>query len=72
MCATIVVYVRSIESLDIDFRLSLTCSSGRKHLSTVKREFVSGRLKQDKVPGNGVVHTLDLDKAFSLHRGPQT
>ena len=30
MCATFVVYVRSVESLDIDICLSLVCSSGRK------------------------------------------
>ena len=30
ICATFVVCVRSIESLDIDLWLSLVCSSGRK------------------------------------------
>ena len=30
ICATFVVYVRSIESLDIDLCLSLVCSSWRK------------------------------------------
>ena len=29
MCATFVVYVRSIQSLDIDLGLSLLCSSRR-------------------------------------------
>ena len=57
MGATFVVYVRSIESLDTDFVLSLACSSGRKPSSTVQY-LVSGCLKQDKVPGNGVFHTL--------------
>ena len=32
---------------------------------------MSGCLKQDKVPGNGVFHTLDLERAFSV-RGLHT
>ena len=52
-----------IESLDIDLCRRLVCSYGREY-------FVSGCLKQDEVPGNGVFHTLDLEKVFSF-RGPQ-
>ena len=66
MCATFAVYVRSITFLDIDLCLSLVCSIGRKLERTVKEYFVSGYLKQDQVPGNGVFHTLDLEKAFSF------
>ena len=36
MCATFVVYVRSIKSFDIDLCLCLVCSSGRNPSSTVK------------------------------------
>ena len=46
----------------------------KKALKHSKKYFVSGCLKQDRVPGNGVFHTLDLEKAFSFrglhpHRG---
>ena len=67
MCATFVVYVWSIESLDTDVCLSLICSSGgKKALKYSKEYFVSGCLKQDKVPGNGGFHTLNLENAFSF------
>ena len=62
MCATFLVYVRSIESLDTDLFISLVCSYRRKP----KEYFVSGCLKPDKVPGNRVFHTLDLETAFSF------
>ena len=69
MCVTFVVYVRSVESLEINLCLSLFCSSGRKIKMKHRKEyFVSGCLKQDKVPKNRVFHTLYLEKAFSLLR----
>ena len=38
----------------------------KKALKHSTEYFVSGCLKQDKVPGNGDVHTLNSEKAFSL------
>ena len=35
-------------------------------LKAQKRVFVSGCLKLDEVPGNGLFHTLDLEKAFNF------
>ena len=75
MYATFVVYVRSIESLDIDlfFKPGLFVFFWKKALKHSKEYFVSGRLKHDKVPGNGVFHTLDLEKAFCFRGlGPLT
>ena len=82
LCATFVVYVRNIESLDIDLCLSLqlqgsltpdthqvhylVCSSGKEALKHSKEYCVSGCLKQDNVPGDGFFRTLDLKKAFSF------
>ena len=81
MCASFVVSVRCIESW-----YRPLCRPGlflwKKSLKHSKECFVSGCLKQDKVPGkfNGVYHTLDLEKAFSFSPwsppeafcGPQT
>ena len=39
-----------------------------KFLEHIKEYFVSGCLKQDKVPRNGVFSTIDLEKAFSFRR----
>ena len=38
----------------------------KKALKHRKEYFVSGCLKQDKVPESGIFHTLDLEKAFSF------
>ena len=44
------------------WRHCLICSSGGKALKHSREYFVSCCLKQDKVPGNGVFHVLDLEK----------
>ena len=41
----------------------------KKDVNHSKEYFVSGYLKQDKVPGNGFFHTLDLEKKPSASGG---
>ena len=67
-CATFVVYVRSI----IVFGYWPLPRPGlflwKKAWKHSKEYFVSGCLKQGKVPGNGVFHTSAVEKAFSFRR----
>ena len=66
-CANFVVYVMSIECLDIDLCLSLVCSSGRKSLKhTVKSILWVAFWNRIKCQKKCVFHTLDLDNAFSF------
>ena len=38
----------------------------KRALKHSEEYFVSGSLNEDKVPGNGVFHTLHYEKAFSF------
>ena len=52
MCAAFVVYVRSIESL-VETFVEACYVPPKESLKHSKEYFVSGCLKQDKVPENG-------------------
>ena len=62
LCATFVVYVRSVESLDRNLCRSLVCSSGRKPESTVKSILWVAVWNRIECRKKGVFHTFNSEK----------